>query len=295
MLQLPIIERMAFVAVIVLSLISSVLAILRLTSEKKIYNCLMTLFIGVETIIVSVVFANRAIAIGGVPLTSIFESMLFISILFGISILVLSFTFGQIWFSSVMAWFIAVLLLLSAFVATPHSTLQPAARTIWVVLHSASMALAGGAIAVAGAIAALFLMTRRGLKKKNIDVMLGRMPNIEKLQKLNLLTVQFAFGFLTIGLICGIVLSVIKADQLEITAMQWLTDSKTILMLSSWVLLGLLLGLRYVFFVRARLISIMTLLVCVMIIFGIVGTAIFCDSEHDFTEYSNQQVQQEVP
>lgn len=293
MLQLPIIERMAFIAVLIISLVSSVVAILRLTSDKKVYNCLLRFFVIVETVIVSCVFSNRAVAIGGVPLTSIFESMLFISIVFGISILVLSFKFDQIWFSCVMTWFITAVLLLAGFVATDHSTLQSEAQTLWVIVHSVFMALSGTAILLAGATAALYLMTRRSLKKKQINNLFGKMPNIEKLQRLNVLTVQLAFGFLTVGLICGVALAVIKAEQFEITAAQWISDSKTVLMLSSWVLLGVLLGFRSVFFVRPRIVSIVTLLVCFLIVFGIVGTSIFCDSEHDFAELPTAQIQQE--
>ena len=143
-----------------------------------------------------------------------------------------------------------------------------------------------------GSMATLFLLTRRNLKRKKIRRVIGKVPNIEKLEALNIIGVRAAFVFLSFGLISGIGLAVVKSAEISISFHDWITDSKIILVIAAWVVLAVVLFLRRLF-LRGRGVAVITLLACFLIIFSIVGTTVFCGTEHDFSSSHPETVNSE--
>jgi len=283
MLQLPVVERNIFLAVGAIYLVCSIVAIIQLHRSSDKYRPMLISLVALAVSLDSVILVFRAVDIKTIPLTGLFESMIVLSIAFGLTFLFLSITIRHVWFSSVMVWFIFVLTVLSAFVASPAAKIDLLAETPWVVWHGLSMAFSGAAIAFSSSIAALFLFTRRNLKLKKISRVIGKVPNIEKLEALNVIGIKSAFVFLTFGLMSGIGLAVVKSAEISISFHSWVTDSKIILVIVAWVLLVCVLILRHLF-LRGRSVAIITLIVCFLIIFSIIGASIFCGSEHDFSD-----------
>jgi ABC-type uncharacterized transport system permease subunit len=284
MLQLPTGERHVFITVLVIYFISSILAVRQLhRSDDKCRRMLISL-VALAVSLQSLILVFRSVAIQAIPLTSLFESMIVLSIAFGLTFLFLSIVIRQIWFSSVMIWFIFGLVLLSAFAASPASQLQSFAKTPWVVLHGLSMSLSGAAIAFSGALAALFLITRRNLKSKKIFRIIGKMPNIEKLELFNVIGIKVAFVLLTFGWISGAGMAIIRSADISLSFHDWITDSKIILVMVAWLLLGAILGLRHILELRGRIVAQMTLVACFLIIFAIIGSEIFCGTGHEFSD-----------
>jgi len=296
MLQLPAAERHVFIAVLVIFFISSILAVRQLHRSDNKCRMLLILLMAFAVSLQLFILVLRSIEIKAVPLSSLFDSMIVLSIAFGLTFIFLSFAIRQVWFSSVMIWFIFGLVLLTAFVASPASQLQSFAKTPWVILHALSMALSGAAIALSGALAALFLITRRNLKSKRIARVLGKMPNVEKLEFLNVIGIKVAFLLLTFGLISGAAMAIVRSAEISISFYDWITDSKIILVMVAWLMLGGILGLRQILKLRGRVVAQMTLVVGFLIIFAIIGTTIFCATEHEFSEQriekSNSEVRQ---
>ncbi|MBW8035873.1 MAG: hypothetical protein FVQ79_09640 [Planctomycetes bacterium] len=292
MLQLPVVERNIFIFVMAIYLACSILAFIQLFRSSDKYRTMLISLIALAVSLESLILVFRAVAIKSIPLTGLFESMIVLSIAFGLTFLFLSITIRYVWFSSIMVWFIFGLIVLSAFVAAPASKIELLVETPWVVWHGLSMVFSGAAIVFSGSIATLFLLTRRNLKRKKIRRVIGKVPNIEKLESLNIIGIKAAFVFLSFGLMSGIGLAVVKSAEIPISFNDWITDSKIILVVVAWVLLAVVLVLRPLF-LRGRGVAIITLLVCFLIIFSIIGATVFCGTEHDFSGSPTETVNSE--
>jgi ABC-type uncharacterized transport system permease subunit len=155
------------------------------------------------------------------------------------------------------------------------------------------MTLSGAAIVFTFGIAALFLVTRSRLKRKQIVKVIGRAPNIEKLEQMNIIGLKACFVFVTFGIVTGMGLAIVKAASIHISPRQWLVDPKFIIFVVSWIVLGIVLALRNVIALRARAMAQITLILFFLIIFAIVGSAFFCGTAHVFTKPDTTQVEVE--
>ncbi len=86
---------------------------------------------------------------------------------------------------------------------------------------------------------------------------------------------------MTFGLAGGIGLAATSAS-LNMTAVDWLTDPKIVLIALAWLLLGSILALWRTVKLREKTIAYATLVAFALILFAVVGTSVFCNTEHDF-------------
>ena len=86
---------------------------------------------------------------------------------------------------------------------------------------------------------------------------------------------------MTFGLAGGIGLAATSAS-LNMTAFDWLTDPKIVLIALAWLLLGLILALWHTVKLREKTIAYVTLVAFALILFAVVGTSVFCGTEHNF-------------
>jgi hypothetical protein len=66
------------------------------------------------------------------------------------------------------------------------------------------------------------------------------------------------------------------------TAGDWLTDAKIVLIAVVWLLLGAILVLWRTVGLREKAIAYVTIVVFALILFAVVGTSVFCGTGHDF-------------
>lgn len=281
MLELPIVEKSIFYSVLIVYLLAALVGFLQLSGADKYRRILISL-IAFGVSLESVILVFRAAAIKAVPLTGLFESMIVLTVVFGLTYLFLSIMIKQVWFSSVMSWIIFVMAILSAAVARPASQLQDIAKTPWAIVHGLSMALSGAMISFATAMAILFLLCRQRLKNKQVMKVIGKIPNIEKLERMNLFGLKACFVFMTFGLVSGIGMAVLKSDTLQISIYDWLTDSKIIIIAAAWILIGMILAFRHTLALKGKSIAQITMLAFFLILFAIIGASVFCGSAHDF-------------
>ncbi len=284
MLGLPIPEIIIFAFVIALYLAAAIAGILQLPAGGGKYKRFLSPLVSLAVMLEAVILIFRAVAIKAVPLTGLFESMIVLTIVFGLIYLFFSIAIQQVWFGSVMVWVILAMIMITAIVAEPASEPHAVAATPWAIVHGIAMILAGVAAMLATASALLYLLGRRKLKQKKVMQVLGKVPNFEKLEQMNLLGLKACFVLLTFGLVSGIVMAAVNATALGISAHAWLTDSKIILVMVVWALLGIILALRQFITLKGRKMAYVTLLVFFLIVFAIVGTTIFCGTKHDFAK-----------
>lgn len=283
MLELLPLERYLFLAILIISLVSSIFAYVQIRRANVRFRRLLVAFTSVQITLGAVLLIQRAVAIQAFPITGVFESMLILMVFVGITFLFLSAFLQQVWFLSVMAWTLAAMIVLSLFVAKPAATLQEAARTPWVIVHAISMSLSGAIVVFAAVMSVLFLWSRRCLKNNQFQKLFGRMPNLEKLQLLNVLGLRLGFFIMTFGLVTGIGLVAVSSVELGMTFSDWLSDSKIVLIGISWLLLLSVLVLGKLFSFSGKMIAVATLTVCFLILFAFIGSQVLCKSDHNFT------------
>lgn len=282
MLELPMPEMVIFVSVGILSLAAAIVGIVQLRSGGEKYRHLLLPIVSLVICLEAVILIFRAIAIKAIPLTGLFESMIVLTIVFGLVFLFFSIAIRQVWFGSVMVWVILILILLAAIVAKPASEPHAVAATPWAIAHGTAMILSGASAMFAMASAFLYLLGRGNLKRKKVMLVLGRVPNIEKLERMNLFGVRACFVLMTFGLVGGVGMAAVSSATLEITVFEWLTDAKIVLIAAVWVLLGTILALRRIFTVKGKVTAYVTMIAFILILFALVGTTVFCGTRHNF-------------
>ena len=123
------------------------------------------------------------------------------------------------------------------------------------------------------------------LKNKRLSSVLGRIPNIENLCRINAFGLKAAFVLLTFGAATGYGMAVAGADTLDIPVLRWLGDAKTILILAVWLALALILIGRHYGILKHRTVAYVTTFAFLIIIFAIMGTSVFCGTVHDFSSH----------
>jgi ABC-type uncharacterized transport system permease subunit len=282
MFDLPLHEMMTFALVVAISLTAAVVGVLQLLPGREKSRQLLVPLASLVVVLEAVMLVLRAVAIKAVPLTGLFESMIILTIVFGLTYLFFSLAIQQVWFGSVMVWVMLVLVALTGIVAEPASLAHAAASTPWALAHAIAMILAGAAAMLATASAVLYLFARRKLKQKNLLQILGKVPNIEKLEQMNLFGLKSSFVLMTLGLASGIGLAA-TTTSLDMTAYDWLTDAKIVLISFVWLLLGTILVLWKAIKLKEKTIAHVTIVAFALILFAVVGTSIFCGTGHDFS------------
>jgi ABC-type uncharacterized transport system permease subunit len=281
MFELPLAEMIIFVFVVVIYLAAAVVGVLQLLGGGEKYRWFLLPLISLAVSLEAVILIFRAVAIQAVPLTGLFESMIVLTIVFGLTYLFFSIAIHRVWFGSVMVWAMLLLVLLAGIVAEPASQAHAAASTPWAIAHAIAMILGGAAAMLASASAVLYLFARRKLKRKDLLQVLGKVPNIEKIERMNLFGLKSCFVLITFGLASGIGLAA-TSTSLNMTARDWLIDPKIVLIELVWLLLGAILVLCKTVKLKEKTIAHMTIIAFALILFAVVGTSVFCGTGHDF-------------
>lgn len=288
MFDLPPHEMVTFALVVVISLTAAVVGILQLLSGGDKFKRFLLAFVSLAVVLDAVMLVFRAVAIKAVPLTGLFESMIVLTIVFGLTYLFFSLAIQQVWFASVMAWVMLVLVVLTGIVAEPASQAHAASSTPWAIAHAIAMILGGAAAMLATAGAVLYLFARRKLKQKDLLTILGKVPNIEKLEQLNLFGLKACFVLITLGLASGIGMAATTAS-LNRTAYDWITDAKIVLISVVWLLIGTILILWKAIKLKEKTIAYVTIVAFALILFAVVGTSIFCGTGHNFSNVKSTE------
>ncbi len=282
MLDLPISETILFVSVVLIYLAAAVVGVFQFTASGKKHGVLLRILICLGVVLSVLMLILRAVEIKAVPLTGLFESMIVLNIVFGLIYLFLSVAIRQVLFGTVMSWVILILILMAGTVTKPATQPQAFAATPWAIAHGIAMILGASAILFAVATAFLYLFGKRRLKQKKITQVIGKVPNIEKLEKMNMHSLEFCFLFLTVGLVSGFGMAVINQTVLEMSLIKWLVDPKIVLIDVIWLMLCVLFVAKRFMMIKGKITAYITIAAFVLFLYAIVGATIVCGSKHNF-------------
>lgn len=252
---------------------------MQLLRRHRRYESLLMPTVLAAVILDAALLVLRAISIKAVPLTSLFDSLILLALIFGVLYLLTRPSVDQVWFGSVMVWAILGMVLVAALVAKPASRPQNVARTPWAVAHASFMILATASIVFAAANSALYLLGSYRLKHKAIAQVLGRIPNMETLVRMHRLGVWAGFALLTVGIVSGLGLAL-----LDTGIARWLADSKVVCIIGAWGLLGLILVVDRFGLLRVKARAYATMVVFVLILIATIGVTITGATQHRFSD-----------
>jgi len=282
MTELPTTELIVFTLIIILNISAALVAFLQLRPEGEKFKLPLTILLSLVIVGAAKILVLRAVAIQAIPLTGLFESMLLLTIILAVIYLILGNIIRQVWFGSVMTWIILILILLTALIAQPATKTLEFAGQPWAIAHALAMILGAAMILLAAVTAYIYLLGCRRLKHKQITKVIGVVPNIQILERINLFSLKAAFIFVTLGAAGGIAGAWMEREMLGTNVLRWLIDSKILGVLITWVLLVVVLGAHGLRLIRGKRTAQTTIVAFVWILFALVGCAILCKTKHDF-------------
>jgi len=285
MSELPMPETIIFALATAMYVVAAVIGIIQLQAGGAKYRRIIPPVVCLAVVFEAGLLILRAAAIKAIPLTGLFESMIVLTIVFGLIYLFLSIAVRQVWFGSVMVWVILAIILLTWVVAKPASEPAAVAATPWAIAHGIAMILGGAAMTFATASAILYLYASYKLKHKRIMQVLGKVPNLERLELMNLFGIQAGFLFITVGVISGLGMALARLAVMGTSVTRWLMDGKVICIIAAWIILACILVLNHLLLIRSKARACMTIAVFVLILFAILGVAVLGATHHNFVAH----------
>lgn len=279
MAELPKPELAVFLSVVVVFVAAGIVGILQLRVNGDRYGRLLAPLISLGVALEAVLLIFRAAAIKAVPLTGLFESMIVLTMVFGLIYLLLGIVVTAVWFGSTMVWLILGMIVLTAIAAEPSAQASAIAATPWAVAHGIAMVLGGACIAFAAVCAFLYLFGIGKLKRKEVMKVLGKVPNIERLERMNILATGVGFVLLTLGIASGLGLTTLLKTGL----VRWLTDVKVMCTIAAWGLLGVILLLDHIGVLSNKTRIYVTIGAFILVAFAILGVAVLGVTQHNFS------------
>ncbi len=279
MLDLSASETMVFALILLANAAAAVLCALQLLKRPGRYGALLAPLVLAAVLLDAALLGLRGVSIRAVPLTGLFESLVLLALVFGILYLVLRSAVNQVWFGAVMVWVILGIVLMATLVAKPASRPHEVAGTPWAVAHASVMVLAAASVLFAAANSALYLLGSYRLKHKGIMQVLGRMPSMETLDRMNRLGVRIGFVLLTLGVVSGLGLASLVGPGVA----RWLADGKVICILGAWGLLGAALILDSLSLLKVKARAYMTIAAFGLILLAIIGVTMAGATQHKFS------------
>ncbi len=255
------------------------IAALPLLKRNQQYGVLLLPLLVAAIVLEAVLLGLRGASIQAFPLTGLFESLLVLALVFGVLYLFLRSAIEQVWFNSIMVWAILGIVLTAVLVARPASRPHDVAATPWAVAHGSAMILATAAVVFAAANSALYLLGSYRLKHKGIMQVLGRIPNMETLTRMNRIGVQVGFVLLTLGVISGLGLASLVGPGIA----GWLADGKVICILGAWGLLAAILVLGRFNLLKVKVRAYVTIMALGLLLVAIIGVTVAGATRHKFS------------
>ena len=138
-------------------------------------------------------------------------------------------------------------------------------QRFWGLLHAALLLLAAVGCCIGFVASVMYLVQAHRLRAKTLPGEGPRLWSLERIEQMNRRAVNLAFPLLTAGALVGVALMLQRADQLQ----GW-TDPRILVTAALWVVLALLLYLRYAGQLAGRRLAQLTIVAFVLLVFTLV-------------------------
>jgi ABC-type transport system involved in cytochrome c biogenesis permease subunit len=163
--------------------------------------------------------------------------------------------------------------LVIALVVPAEAAARTTARSLWLPLHAVTALLGAADFLVAFAVAVMYLVQQRQLKRKSVGPLMGRMPSLDTLDRLNYQAIALGMPIFTLTLVSGIVLAIEKRPDWWAN---WMVGSSFV----AWMVYAILLHVRLIAGWRGPKVAYLTILGFLLVAAILCGIAFLGDSLH---------------
>ena len=145
-----------------------------------------------------------------------------------------------------------------------------------ITIHTVCSLLSYGAFLVAFVSGALFLIQERQVKRKRMGVLFHRLPALQTLDWINVVSIGVGFALLSLGLVCGLV------GSRELLGVWWRWDSKELLAFLLWSSYLALWLVRLRSTLRGRKVALLSILGFTFVLFTLFGASRIFPTWHSY-------------
>lgn len=261
-------------------LAASILYLVGMIGKKKQASLLGRWVILVGILLHASCFAVRHSSAGGMPVTSLNESLAFFSWCLVLLFLLLDLRFRL----SVMGAFAApvafLLMLASALSPTAAVPLNPLLKSWLFPVHISFAFLGNAAFALSFGAGVMYLIQNRMLKSKRFNGIYQLLPPLDLLDKVNYTCLSVGFPLLTLGIISGALWANTAWGS------YWSWDPKETWALITWFLYAALLHGRMAIGWRGRKAAIFSIVAFLFLLFTFLGVSLLLGGYHTFESFA---------
>jgi len=169
-----------------------------------------------------------------------------------------------------------VLMLSSSVLPREIKPLSPVLQSYWLGVHTLLAFLGDAAFAMAFGIGIMYLIQEHHLKKKRLDGLFQRLPNLQILDEVNYRLITIGFPLLTLAIITG----AMWAESAWGSYWRW--DPKEVWSLVTWFIYALVLHVRLTAGWRGRKAAILSIAGFACVIFTFFGVNLVLKGLHSF-------------
>ncbi len=158
--------------------------------------------------------------------------------------------------------------------------LPPALQSFWLPIHAAVCLLAYAIFFLSFALAVMYLIQERQIKRKRLQGLFRRLPSLEGLDSMGHRCIVTGFVLLTVGIFTGSV----WAEQAWGSYWSW--DPKETWSLITWFLYAAILHQRFAVGWRGRRAAYLTIFAFAALLFTFIGVNLFLPGAHSYATIS---------
>ncbi len=180
----------------------------------------------------------RSLDAGHLAVTSLSEALSFFAWLMVVAYLLIQNRLRLRILGSFVAPLAAAFMFGSAILPSHMIPASPLFKSAWVWIHVSTLFGANALFALACAAGVLYLYQERAIKRKRLGSLYGRLPSLDRLDRVNHVCLLIGFPLMTVGLLAGF----LYASTVWKSPWNW--DPKEILALITWLIYAVLLHER---------------------------------------------------
>ncbi len=244
--------------------------------SKAYLKRLGRIFTLIAFVMTTVLLGIRALLIGTLPLTNLFEFGLFF--VWGIALVFIIIDHKyDMWTTGMFVLPIAIVLLLWLFTLdTSVRPMMPALRSNWLFVHVLTAVVAYGAFAVSFALSIMYLVKDWFLSHNTNNKMIATLPSLKLLDEISYKVIFIGMPFLTIMLVTGAIWAEFSWGS------YWSWDPKETWALITWFIYAAYLHVRLMKNWRGKRAAVLSIIGFCAVLFTFIGVSYLLPGVHSY-------------
>ena len=171
---------------------------------------------------------------GKYPIGSLFGTLTTFVLLFSIIYMLIEFGMSDRSFGIFVLSLVLLLQIVASIFINPERFSSPLLEDVIFEIHVISLIISYSAFALGAIAAVMHLLLSKKIKRQELDIVYHKLPTLQFLRQIGILTVYFGFVFLT----AGIALGFFNASQVPEAGIS-LSDPKIVSVIITWLIYGI--------------------------------------------------------